>query len=136
MIPYIAGTVIYNYFMYLLSALSLTINLLKSSVKPSLPCCSFTESCSTLWEAMDCSARPPCPWPSPEVCPAHVPYKVMPSTILSLGALFFCCPQSFQESGTFPMSRLFASDDLLSSVPHFSPIISRAYYHTCHTTYI
>ena len=42
--------------MYLLSALSLTINLLKSSIKPSLPCCSVTESCAALWEPMDCSA--------------------------------------------------------------------------------
>ena len=56
MIPYIVGTVIYNYFMYLLSALSLTINLLKSSIKPSLPCRSVTESRAALWEPMDCSA--------------------------------------------------------------------------------
>ena len=36
---------------------------------------------------------------------------MMPSAVLSFEALFSFCPQSFPESGTFPMSQLLASDD-------------------------
>ena len=35
---------------------------------------------------------------------------MMPSAVLSFEALFSFCPQSFPESGTFPMSQLLASD--------------------------
>ena len=124
MTPYVSGTILYNYFMYLFSALSLTINLLKSSIKTSLPCyCSSgIQPCPTVWEPMGCST-PGLPAPGHKVCPVYVHCKVMPSTILSLSTLFFC-PQSFQESGTFPMSRLFTSDDLLSSTPPLFPLLS------------
>ena len=137
MTPYVSGTILYNYFMYLFSALSLTINLLKSSIKTSLPChCSSgTQPCPTVWEPMSCST-PGLPVPGHKVCPVYVHCKVMPSTFLSLSTLFFFSPQSFQESETFPMSWLFTSDDLLSSIPPFSLIISRADFSTCHTTYI
>ena len=56
--------------------------------------------------------RPPCPSPSPGVCPSwcslhqwHCP------PILSSDALFSFCPWSFPASGTFLMSCLFTSDD-------------------------
>ena len=37
--------------------------------------------------------------------------SLMPSSYLSSDTLFSFCPQSFQASGTFPMSWLFASGD-------------------------
>ena len=57
-------------------------------------------------------ARPPCPSPSPEVCPSSCPllwwcHPAIPSS----DALFSFCPQSFLASGTFPVSQLLASDD-------------------------
>ena len=61
-------------------------------------------------------SRPPCPSPSPEVCPSSCPsYWWCPPAISSSDALFSFCPQSFPTSGTFPMSHLFASDDQSTS---------------------
>ena len=57
-------------------------------------------------------ARPPYPLPSPGVCPSscslHWWYR---QAISSSDTLFSFCPQSFPASGTFPMSRLFTSND-------------------------
>ena len=56
-------------------------------------------------------ARPPCPSPSrvrPSSCSLH--WWCHPA-ISSSDALFSFCPQSFPVSGTFPMSRLFTSDE-------------------------
>ena len=55
-------------------------------------------------------ARPPCPSPSPQVCPSSCPFHwwchpAMPSS----DTLFSFCPQSFPASVTFPMSWLFTS---------------------------
>ena len=56
-------------------------------------------------------ARPPCPSPSPEVCPSSCPlHRWCHPAILSSDSLFLR-PQSFPASGTFPMSQLFMSDD-------------------------
>ena len=57
-------------------------------------------------------ARPPCPSPSPGVCPSScsLHWWCCPATSSSK-ALYSFCPQSFPASGTFPMSRLFTSDD-------------------------
>ena len=44
----------------------------------------------------------------PRSCPSH---RSCHPAISSSDALFSFCPQSFPASGTFPMSRLFASDD-------------------------
>ena len=56
-------------------------------------------------------ASPPYPSPSPGVCPNSCSlYQWCHPAISSSDALFFC-PQSFPESGTFPMSCLFTSDD-------------------------
>ena len=56
--------------------------------------------------------RPPWPSPSPEVCPSSSPlHQWCHLAISSSDPLLFSCPQSFPESGTFPMSRLFTSGD-------------------------
>ena len=54
-------------------------------------------------------ARPPCPSPSPRVCPSlcTLNWWYHPTTSSSV-TLFFCL-QSFPASGSFPVSRLFAS---------------------------
>ena len=54
-------------------------------------------------------ARPPCPSPSPRICPSSCPLNWWCHlTILSSLALFFCL-QFFPASRSFPMSQLFAS---------------------------
>ena len=62
----------------------------------------------TLWTQ---HARPPCPSPSPKVCPSSCPLhgRCHPATSCS-DALFSFCLQAFPESGNFPMSQLFTSD--------------------------
>ena len=71
-------------------------------------------SCPTvfdsLWPHGLQHARPPCPSPSPKVCPSSCPlhWWCRPATSSS-DALFFFCPQSFPASGTFLMSWLFTS---------------------------
>ena len=56
--------------------------------------------------------RPPWPSPSPEVCPSSSPlHQWCHLAISSSDPLLSSCPQSFPESGTFPMSRLFTSGD-------------------------
>ena len=55
-------------------------------------------------------ARPPCPLPSPRVCPSSCPlYQWCHPAISSSVTLFSFCLQSFQASESFPMSQLFAS---------------------------
>ena len=55
-------------------------------------------------------ATPPCPSPSPRVCPSSCPldWRCHP-TISSSVTLFSFCHQSFTALGSFPMSWLFAS---------------------------
>ena len=56
--------------------------------------------------------RPPCPSPSPGVCPSSSSlHQWCHPAFSSSDALFSFCPQSFPASGTFPMSQLFVSDD-------------------------
>ena len=70
---------------------------------------SVTESCPTLCDCMDCSARPPCPLPSPGVCPSPCPLNQhCHPTISSSVTSFSSCLQSFPASGSLPMSHLFA----------------------------
>ena len=55
-------------------------------------------------------ARLPCPSPSPGVCSNSCPLSRESSpTISSSVVSFSSCPQSFPESGFFPMSRCFTS---------------------------
>ena len=58
-------------------------------------------------------ARPPCPSPSPGVCPSSCPlHQSCHPAISSSDALFSFCPQSFPASGTFPIvSQLFTTGD-------------------------
>ena len=57
-------------------------------------------------------ARPPCPSPSPGVCPSSCSlHQRCRPAILSSDALVSFYPQSFPASGTFTMSHLFTSDD-------------------------
>ena len=55
--------------------------------------------------------RPPCPSPSPEVCPSSPPLHWWCHPAISFSDTLFFCPHSFPASGTFPMSRLFVPDD-------------------------
>ena len=59
-------------------------------------------------------ARPPCPLPSPEICPSSCPlhwsWWCHPA-LSSSDAFLSLCLQSFPASGTFPVSQLFTSDD-------------------------
>ena len=65
----------------------------------------------SLWPRGLQHARPPCPSPSPGVCPSsRLLHRWCHPSISSSDALFSFCPQSFPASGTFPMSRLFVSD--------------------------
>ena len=55
---------------------------------------------------------PPCPSISHKVCPSSCPlHWWFHPAISSSDALFSFCPQPFLASGTFPMNRLFTSDD-------------------------
>ena len=80
---------------------------------PSFPC-SFQFSCSvvsdSLWPHELQHARPPCPSPTvgvhPNPCPSS---RWCHPAISSSVAPFSFCPQSPPASGSFPMSRLFAS---------------------------
>ena len=57
-------------------------------------------------------ARPPCPSPSPRVCPNSCSlHQWWRPAVSASDTLFSFCPQSFPASGTFPMSQLFTSDD-------------------------
>ena len=74
-------------------------------------CCSVTKSFPTLCDPMDCSTPD-------SLCPPLSPGVYSDScsscqwcylSISSSAALFFSCPQSFPESGSFQMNRHFAS---------------------------
>ena len=66
----------------------------------------------SLWPHGLQHTRPPYPSPSPRVCwSLQSLYRWCYPTISSCDILFSFCPQSFPESGTFPMSRLCTSDD-------------------------
>ena len=71
-------------------------------------------SCSvmsnSLWLHEPQHARPPCPSPTPGVCPNPCPLsRWCHPTILSYVVPFSSCPQSFPASGSFPVSQLFSS---------------------------
>ena len=69
-------------------------------------------------------ARPSCPSPYPGVCPSSCPlHQWCHWAISSSDTLFFFCPQSFPASGTFPMSRLFTSDDQNIGASASAPVL-------------
>ena len=54
--------------------------------------------------------RPPCPLPTPGVCPNSYPLSWWCHPTISFSAVpFSSCPQSFPASGSFPMSQFFTS---------------------------
>ena len=70
-------------------------------------CCSFTKSCLTLHDPVDCSTPGlTCPSPTPRVCPnlCPLPQRCHPTISFSV-TLFSFCLQSVPASGSFPMSR-------------------------------
>ena len=71
--------------------------------------CSVVKSCQTLCDPMNCRSLP-CLSLSPRVCSNSCPLSWWcHSTISSSVTPFSSCPQSFPASGSFLMSRLFAS---------------------------
>ena len=65
----------------------------------------------SLWSHGLQHSRSPYPSSSPRICPNPCPlYWGCCPAISSSDTLFFFCPQSFPESGTFPVSHLFAPD--------------------------
>ena len=65
--------------------------------------------CLTLCNTMGCSMQASLSL-TPRVCPSSCPsHQWCHPTISSSVALFSFCPKSFPSSGSFPMSRLFAS---------------------------
>ena len=66
-------------------------------------CCSVAQSSPTLPPHGRQHTRPPCPSPSPGVCPSSESFKsVMPSNHFISAVLFSFCLQSFPSSRCFP----------------------------------
>ena len=69
-------------------------------------------------------ARPPCPSPSPGVCPSSCSLHRWCCPDISFSdALFSFCPQFSPASGTFPMSHLLASDDQNTGASALAPVL-------------
>ena len=84
------------------------------TLKIELPCCSVAQLCPTLWSHRLYHARPPCPSPSPGVCPSSCSLHRWCHPVISFSdALYSFCPQSFPASGT-SMSHLCTSDDQIT----------------------
>ena len=72
--------------------------------------------------------RPPCPSPSPGVCPSSRSLNQWcHPAISSSDALFSFCPWSFPASGTFPMSHLCISDDQNTGASASASVLPYAY---------
>ena len=71
-------------------------------------CCAVSKHYPTLWPRGLQHARLPCPSLSPGVCSSSCPLSRWSISSFA-AALLSSCPQSFPASGSFPMSRLFAS---------------------------
>ena len=75
-------------------------------------CCSIAQSCLTLWDPMDCSMPGfPVLHHLPEFVQTHVHWVVDVIQTSHPVISFSSCLLSFPVSGSFPMSRLFASSD-------------------------
>ena len=72
-------------------------------------CCSVTQSCLTLWPHGLQHNRLLCPSPSPRLCSNSCPLSQWcHSTNSSSVVLYSSCLQSFQASGSFPVSEIFS----------------------------
>ena len=65
----------------------------------------------SLWPCGLQHAWPPCPSPSPRVCPSSCSLHRWCHPAISSSDTLFFRPWSFPASGTFPVSRLCVSDD-------------------------
>ena len=72
-------------------------------------CFLVTKLYLTLCDPMDCSILCFCPSLSPRVCSNSCPWSQWYYLTISSSTTLFCCLQSFQASGSFPVSQLFAS---------------------------
>ena len=75
-------------------------------------CFLVTKLYLTLCDPMDCSILCSCPSLSPRICSNSCPWSQWYYLTISSSATLFCCLQSFQASGSFPVSQLFASGGL------------------------
>ena len=64
---------------------------------------------NSLWPHESQDTRPPCPSPNPWVYPNSCPLSQWCHPTISSSVVPFSCPQSFPASGSFQMSRFFAS---------------------------
>ena len=67
-------------------------------------CCSVTKSCPSPWDTQELKyARFPCPSLSPRICSNSCPLSQWCRPAVSSSVIpFFCCPQSFPPSRSFP----------------------------------
>ena len=86
-------------------------------------CCSFVESCPTL-RPQTIAHRLPCPSLYPGICSNLCPMSRGCHPTISFSAIpFSFCLQSFQASGSFPMSQLFASGSQTIGAPASAPVL-------------
>ena len=69
----------------------------------------FSCSIVSLWPHGLWHTRPPCPSPSPRVCPSSCPLSWWCHPTISSSVTPFSCFQSFPPSGSFPVSWFFVS---------------------------
>ena len=70
-----------------------------------------SQACQTLCDPMDFSTPGfPCLSPTPGACSSSCPLNGWCHPTISSSVTPFSCPQSFPESGYFPMSQFFMSD--------------------------
>ena len=69
-------------------------------------------------------SRPPCPSPTPKIYPnSCLSSQWCHPAITSSVVPFFCCPQSFPASGSFPMSQIFVSGGQSTGVSVSAPVL-------------
>ena len=79
---------------------------------------------NSLWPHESQHARPPCPSPTPRVHPnSCASSQWCYPTISSSVVPFSSCPQSLPESGSFPMSQLFAWGGQSIGISTLAPVL-------------
>ena len=66
--------------------------------------------------------RPPCPSPSPGVCPSSCSFHRWYCPAISFSDIFFFLPSVFPSIRTFPVSHLFTSDDQNNGASAFASL--------------
>ena len=81
----------------------------------------------SLWPHGLQHTRPPCPSPSPGVCPSSCSlHQWCHPAISSSDAFLSLCLQSFPASGTFPVSQLFTWDDQTTAASASASILPKS----------